>query len=133
MEKESYWPVSILNPVEKLLEDILKSQIVSHFEKNDIIPDEHHGGRQGHRTATAKMVLEKTMEDKRESHQASLILNNNLSQAYDLINHDILIQKLSHHGVGKESCEILKNFLKDRQFYVDVSNNLSLTIKQLIK
>merc|ERR1711954_489732 len=43
MSKDSFRPVSILNPIEKLLEEILRSQIVSHFEASGIIPDAHHG------------------------------------------------------------------------------------------
>ena len=38
ISRESYCPVSILNPVEKLIEEMLRIQIVSRFEINCIMP-----------------------------------------------------------------------------------------------
>ena len=42
-----YRPISLLNPLEKILEEELKNQITKYFEEENIIPDQHHGGRGG--------------------------------------------------------------------------------------
>ena len=126
MNKNSFRPVSILNPIEKVLEEILRKQIVSHFEENNLIPESHHGGREKHGTITAKIALDKKIEDKREDHGASLLLNTDLSQAYDLVSHKLLVKKLKHHGVGSKSCKLIEHFLKDRSYFVDVQGEKSM-------
>merc|ERR1711954_342934 len=95
---DSFRPISLLNPLEKLLEEELKSQLVKYFEDEELIPDQHHGGRTGHSTTTAKAVIDKMSADKLEDHEESIILTTDLSKAYDLVDHDLLVKKLGFHG-----------------------------------
>ena len=46
-------PISILPVLSKILEYIIKSQIVEHVEHNDILPYTQSGFRKGHSCATA--------------------------------------------------------------------------------
>ena len=55
--KESYRPICNLQVLEKVIEEVLKQRIVAYFEENDLIREEHHGGRKNHSTLSAKAVL----------------------------------------------------------------------------
>merc|ERR1711954_328067 len=97
-DPKSFRPISILNPIEKLLEEELKEQITSYFKENNIIPEQHHGGRAGHSTSTAKAVIDKLTADKIEECDESIVMATDLSQAYGLVDHNILIHKFRFHG-----------------------------------
>merc|ERR1711954_405286 len=70
---DSFRPISLLNPLEKILKEEMKKQITKYFEENGIIPVEHHGGRRGHSTPTAKAVIDKQCADKLEECAESII------------------------------------------------------------
>ena len=110
---KSFRPISILNPIEKLLEEELKEQISSYFEENNIIPEQHHGRRAGHSTSTAKAIIDKLTADNIEDCEESIVMATDLSQAYDLIDHSTLA-----------------SFLPDRKFFVEVQGSRS-GIKEL--
>ena len=55
-----------------------------------------------------------------EAKNISLILATELSKAYDLIDHKILLKKLEHHGIRKNSIDIIESFLKDRSYFVEI-------------
>ena len=114
LDSKSYRPISIMNPMEKLLEEEIKSQMNSYFEEQKIIPVQHHGGRQGHSTMTAKAVIEKEEADIKESEEEVIILATDLSQAFDLVDHELLIQKMRFHGVGEVSCKLLSMWESQR-------------------
>merc|ERR1711954_300565 len=46
----SYRPISNLNSVEKVIEELMKDDIETFLEENNIIPENHHGGRRHHST-----------------------------------------------------------------------------------
>ena len=50
------------------------------------------------------------------------------SKAYEIIQHDILIEKLRIVGFQDNSIEIMKSFLGDRKQYVQVQNMKSETL-----
>merc|ERR1711954_535447 len=63
-DPKSFRPISLLNPVEKLIEEEMKNQLNTYFEEQGLIPPQHHGGRSGHSTSTAKAVIDKLAADK---------------------------------------------------------------------
>ena len=58
LELSSYCPISNINSCEYIIKEIMKRQIVSYLENNYFISDEHHGGREGHSTITAKAIID---------------------------------------------------------------------------
>merc|ERR1711954_349084 len=117
---ESFRPISILHPVEKLLEEAFRDQLVSYFEENRLIPESHHGGRVGHSTLSAKICIDKSIAETEEEWECDMVLATGLSKAYDLIDHDILVRKLEFYGCSKESTNFIQSFLSDRSFFVEI-------------
>ena len=42
-----------------------------------------------------------------------------------LVSHELLVKKLHQHGVSNKSCNLIKHYLKDRSFFVDVQGERS--------
>ena len=59
---------------------------------------------------SAKLVIDKQIPVIEEDKESSLILATYFSKAYNLIDHEILMEKLEHHGVVKRSIELIKSF-----------------------
>ena len=109
-----------MNPLKKLAEEIICKQLVEFFETENIIPDQHHGGRNKHSTLSTKLMINKYATDKVEDCNSPVLLATDLSQAYDLVTHEILVKKLAFHRVSKSGCRLIASFLKGRSFVVDV-------------
>ena len=53
------------------------------------------------------------------------IVSMDLSKAFDVIQHDLLLAKLKAYGVGEGSCKLLKNYLSGRQQRVKIGDTFS--------
>ena len=53
------------------------------------------------------------------------IVSMDLSKAFDVIQHDLLLAKLKAYGVGEESCALLKNYFSGRQQRVKIGDTFS--------
>ena len=85
----------------------------------------NHGFRQNHSTATALAQLQDMWlqaADKQELNAALLL---DLSTAFDLVDHRILIGKLRLYGLGPSAINWVISYLKDRTQYVQVESKLS--------
>ena len=49
----------------------------------------------------------------------------NLSKAFDVLQHDLLLAKLKAYGVGEGSCALLKDYLSGRQQRVKIGDTFS--------
>ena len=45
-----------------------------------------------------------------------------LSKAFDTLNHNILLHKLKHYGLSKNSTRLIKNYLENKTQYVNFDN-----------
>ena len=51
-----------------------------------------------------------------------------LSKAFDTINHDLLIAKLTAYGFSNEALKLMKNYLENRKEKVHINNKFSSEI-----
>ena len=65
---------------------------LQYLDKNNLIPDNHHGSRPGRSTTTALLdIYEKAIENY-EKGMSTAILTLDQSAAYEIIDHRVLIQ-----------------------------------------
>ena len=119
-DKTSYRPINILPTVDKVIESVMKEQLEEYFESNSLIPNEHHGGRKNHSTVTATAAMDLNHNEIKEDKDTVAIMATDLSSAFDLVDHNLLIEKLKYYGLDKNACEILENFMKDRKVFTNI-------------
>ena len=71
MNKNHYRPISNLNVLEKIVEQHIKEELTEYIERNNIILDEHHGGRKGKSNLTAKAMTDLKIETRPEAYSWS--------------------------------------------------------------
>ena len=111
---ENYRPISLTSHVIKVFERIIRKNLVKYLEENQLLCSNQHGFRSG------KSCLSQLL-----SHIDSIITNGlegldtdviylDFAKAFDKVDHEILIRKLSNFGIQGPMLEWLKNFLEER-------------------
>ena len=98
-----YRPVSLLPIMSKILERAVFIQIEKHIIENDHLHPCHHGNIAG------CMMLD-------------------LSAAYDLASHDLILQKLELYGFEPSTINWMKSYLSGRTQCVYIESNVPITI-----
>ena len=91
---KSYRPVALLPILSKVLEKVVFSQMVEYLEKNKLIHPNLHGSRAGHNTSTALIQLYDRWVEEVEDGNMVGVLFCDQSAAFDLCDHNLLIEKL---------------------------------------
>ena len=95
----NYRPISLMSIVCKILEHIIHTSVISHFERNNILTDCQHGFPK-RRSCETQLIL--TINDLarglNDKQQIDAILLD-FSKAFDRVPHQRLLLKLKHYGV----------------------------------
>ena len=121
LEINNYRPISLLTSLSKVLEKIIFIRTIKFLKLNNILSNSQFGFREKHSTIHAILsFLNKTtraIDD--HSHLIGIFLD--LSKAFDTVNHNILLNKLSHYGIRGKALEWFRNYLTDRKQYVHLN------------
>ena len=123
LEKSNYRPVSILLNVSKIFEICISGQLSYHFEK--ILSKYQFGFRKGYNAQQcliAMIELWKKSVDQKKSFGALLT---DLSKAFDCIDHELLIAKLSAYGLDYSSLKLIFSYLENRKQTVRINHTFS--------
>ena len=91
---DSFRPINNLNPLEKIIEECIKSQMEKFVKDKNVIPPEHHGARKSHNTLTAKLNIDENVNEMREKNKNVVILSSDLTAAYDTVENGLLLSKM---------------------------------------
>ena len=117
---ENYRPVSLTSVICKLLEHIICSHMLKHFEKYSIPTTLNYRIRSGYLTETQLLV---TMHDLLQASDARVqvdIAILDFSKALDTVPHDKLLHKLETYGIKGSLHKWLSSFLQERHMNVVV-------------
>ena len=121
--KSNYRPVSVLSAVSKVAERVIFDQL---YEFSlDFLSGNLSGFLKGHSCTTALLKTFEDIRKKLDSSEHSAAITIDLSKAFDSINHDLLLAKLSAYGVTKDALQLLRSYLTDRKQHVKTDGILS--------
>ena len=100
---ENYRPISLTSITCKVLERVVFSNIMSHFDKFKVLDDAQHGFRKN-RSCVSQLVTTlfdfvNTLNNKEQTDAILL----DFSKAFDKVDHLGLISKLAHYGIRGHS------------------------------
>ena len=124
---ENYRPVSLTSVTCKLLEHIICSHMLKHFEKYSILTTLNHRFRSGYSTETQLLV---TMHDLLQANDARVqvdIAILDFSKAFDTVPHDKLLHKLDAYGIKGSLHKWLSSFPQERHMNVVVEGEHSVS------
>ena len=110
----NYRPISLTCILCKVLEHIMASHLVKHFDKHDLLYDLQHGFREKRSCDTQlTMLFEDLARNTSVGKQTDLILLD-FSKAFDKVNHSKLIWKLHQYGIRGNALSWIQAFLGNR-------------------
>ena len=125
LEAKNYRPVALLPITSKILERAVYAQVVEYFEGNQLFHPSHHGFRSMHNTSTALLQMFDTWLDAMESDHITAVILLDLSAAFDVVDHSILIGKLESYGMATDSLSWFESYLSGRSQKVCIDGALS--------
>ena len=110
----NYRPISLTCILCKVLEHIMASHLVKHFDKHDLLYDLPHSFREKRSCDTQlTMLFEDLARNTSVGKQTDLILLDFL-KAFDKVNHSKLIWKLHQYGIRGNALSWIRAFLDNR-------------------
>lgn len=135
-EPNNYRPVSILPVLSKVFEKLMLNQMLCHFNTNAIFHDQQYGFTKGRCTTDAGVSLIKHIFTSWEKAYDAIGIFCDLSKAFDCVEHETLLLKLEHYGIRGTSLNLLKSYLQNRHFKVQINKinsqgaNISMGVPQ---
>ena len=121
-EFTNYRPISLLSSISKLFEKIVSRQLIRFLNLNEILYKHQYGFRSGHNTSHPVLHLTNKIYNalNQKPSSTTLTIFIDLKKAFDTVDHEILLRKLSHYGVRDTENFWFQNYLNEREQFVSV-------------
>ena len=122
---QNYRPISLLPCFSKLIEKCATNRLYSFLSKKHILSDFQFGFRPNFCTAHAMMNLQDKVRSSIEKNNFCMAIFMDLSKAFDLVDHSILLFKLHYYGVRGTPLKWFESYLTGRRQFTQCSNSSS--------
>ena len=122
---ENWRPVTDIVFVSKLAEAAVYEQVEEHFTRNKLWHPNHHGFKANHSTATAINQIYDLWIRAAENTELTAALLLDLSAAFDVVDHKILLDKLKMYNFSEKTLSWFRSYLQDRKQVVIVESKTS--------
>ena len=128
---ENYRPISILPAISKVFERVIFNQTHQYFKVNNLYYASQYGFRECHSTELASYELIDSILAEMDKGNIPINIYMDLSKAFDTLDHEILLQKLSYYGIKDTNLKLFESYLQNRKQYVTIddvnSHQLNIT------
>ena len=122
---KNYRPVALLPILSKMLEKVVFLQLVEYLDQYKLLSPNHHGSRYSHNTATALIQMYDHWLEGMEDGQLVAVMMIDLSAAFDMVDHQLLLQKLRLFGLEEKVIKWMESYLQGRKQSVFIDGFLS--------
>lgn len=127
LDTVNYRPINILPALSKVIEMVIYDRMEKFCTKYNLINDNQYGFQKhsGTLSATATLInfLQNGIDDGINTIGGCIFID--LKSAFDTIPHTLLLNKLDRYGFRGVTNALLKNYIKDREYYVDIGGTHS--------
>ena len=116
----NYRPISLLSNINKVIEKLVFSRIFSHIQNNKLIYNLQYGFRPKHSTDHALINITENIRDALDEGKYACGVFVDFQKAFDTVNHNILIKKLSFFGINGKIKEWVESYLSNRKQFVSI-------------
>ena len=95
----NYRPISVISCINKIFERLIFNRIYKYLEKFNILYEFQYGFRQGHSTTHALVEIVDKIKMAMDNKETTCGIFLDLSKAFDIVSHEILLHKLDHYGI----------------------------------
>lgn len=114
-------PISILPAMSKIVENIMKLQILAYCDRYSLLHPNQYAFRRNHNTTSLLISLTDSIRQELDKHENCIMVSLDLTKAFDRINHNVLIKKLHENfNFSKSACQLIYSYLSDRSQYVSL-------------
>ena len=121
----NFRPVALTSHIVKLFEKVVRNRIVTYMEANNKFNDNQHGFRSGRSCLSELLAHYDDIINMLESGVPVDTIYLDFSKAFDKVDHQRLLQKLSQTGIGGKLGRWIQSFLTKRKQTVLANNTFS--------
>ena len=114
----NYRPISHLPLLSKILEIIVSKQLIALINKKNLFDPFQSDFRKGHSTETALLRITDTILSTLNSNMCCHLILLDLSSAFDTLDHNILISRLTLMGIYGLALKWFTSYLTKRNTYI---------------
>ena len=122
---ENYRPISILPLMSKILEKHVYNSLYEFLSVNDLFSSKQYGFRSNHSCETALIAMTDNWLNSIYKNEYCGVLFIDLCKAFDLVNKNILLEKLKLYNLDDNSLLWFQSYLTDRKQAVKINSNSS--------
>ena len=116
----NFRPISVLPVVVKVLERLVHRQLYTYLQENSLLHPTQFEFRPGHSTQDVLVSLVDEWREALDNDELVGAIFMDLSKAFDMVDHAILLQKLAKYGVNGAEMRWFLGYLRDRKQRVRV-------------
>jgi len=126
-EFSNYRPIANLCSIAKIFERCILKRMLKVAEESgvDLTGEEQHGFKKNRSTITAGLSLQHAISSALDGGQIAGCVSLDLSSAFDVVNHELLIKRMKILGLPSDVCNLVEEWLKDRSAYVEIGQDTS--------
>jgi len=124
---ENYRPISLLPSLSKLFEKAMYNQIYSYFDNSKLFYPSQYGFKKKHSCEHAVLETIDRILHSIDHSKTPFCVYMDLSKAFDVLNHNILLNKLEYYGFDDRALFLIRSYLSDRQQFVEFNSTQSDT------
>ena len=125
MDPTNYRPISLLSVINKIIEKVLYKRLYEYFEKKEIIYHFQFGFRHSYSTTMALIEITDQLREQIENKNMTMGIYIDLTKAFDLVDHNMLITKLQSYGIRGPAINLIKSYLSHRSQYTKIDHTKS--------